>query len=180
MAVLCLVDMRTHQLSPGNLKVTPLGWIPSGRVQVTRAAQSAAWSEAGWSADLKVSGPLPVGLCRDRSCLGVAEYTLEPEETTAASCCFCGSTTGPFTQVDAAAGPALPHHDPRRAARSEPAGPLARASRFPRDRQGPTGPDSGPGPVAGWHAAAARSSPWANPATPQRPTRRRPAARATA
>jgi hypothetical protein len=32
--------------------------------------------------------------------LGVAEYMLEPEETTAASCCFCGSTTGPFTQVD--------------------------------------------------------------------------------
>jgi hypothetical protein len=31
--------------------------------------------------------------------LGAAEYTLEPEET-AASCCFCGSTTGPFTRVD--------------------------------------------------------------------------------
>ena len=49
---------------------------------------------------MKVYGPLPVGLCRDRSCLGVAEYRLEPEETTAASCCFCGSTTRPFMQVD--------------------------------------------------------------------------------
>jgi hypothetical protein len=55
-------------LSPGNLKAIPMGWIPFGQVQVTRAAQSAAWSQAGWSADLKVYGPLPLGLCRDRSC----------------------------------------------------------------------------------------------------------------